>query len=1214
MLGDFTQRDEIQTPIPSANTKLPHQEFSIPDIMDQVSTIEQYLVQEVPFDSSELQINMGKDSNLIFLEENSIKFWSLRGKKIVNEITQFEMVELIKSTVYFLIIQISSFRYQILDPFSFTKLFEVQGKARLCECTSTKDVILITESNGQIIAIDFTNNKDIHVQTYSPQDKQLREVFTKLSISNDGKTFCAFEMKSKNAVVFGVQPLHEIWREELIVDQEDLQDIQKLMTISDDNLYICLRNSVKKGVNYYSMTDSTLILSIESMHVNPINQILNWNNGKKIITCSKDKKIKIWNLSTKQLDLSFPPQHLSSVEALVLSNNQKFMFSCSLDMTVGVWCMKRFKLLAQLNSTIKINDLQFSDDQSYLVAFGEKSKIQYWKLEENSESVKIGIDISYLNECIVTPNGEYVVTTNLSKMLMEIWSTLTKSCRESGELIRWSTKTQADTGIYSHSDDIIDIVIDTNDKFIYTMGYTKGKFYKWEVESMTQILVLDLGVDLKTDQIVSKIGNLDYSPGTISITLDSQFAVVCQGWNSSKVFVLYLETLQTFKILEDHKETGVWFVAPTPDGLYVITRNYQETIIWDAKTFNYILFVDEKFIMLLSDHKICRAFLHDGFFKLWSAKTAAQLSDDFPQSQENMIGEGDEQKSLLKISGPFNSLVPLIIKNLMQTVKSEQRQYVKALQDNFILPYKLNILHFFAFYNNPHSLTSALDQGTIYTRDYLGKSPLEYSIDRMSQECTDILLGYIMKRENIYQKMKEQELIKLVNFGPSNLLQFFENAVFTEEKNVPPYGSIVGGNCTFLLTKGAILENYDCKLMLNSKIPESQQKPLLFKSLKIKYNLEPGSLSSIILHQSLQDTNSKEIFTSEAVNRILEYKWNKVKQFAYIQCSVYFLFVALIIAHSISYKDRIELVIAILAFGFIFIGWELFQLILNYRSYFGEIWNVLDIGRVILIVWYCLTALVNISNDKSAVDKENRIVLGVLNLLVFLRILSYFRLNQSSRVLIRLIIEVCRDMVSFTLLLFLSIVGFAITFNIIQSNDSDEDTLRGNLGLYYRLIYGDFGMIADDTGTALWIVFIGSSFFITLIMMNLLIAIMSDTYDRVMNDITSTDGWELNQLILEQESMMFWKRNKGEPMYLHWVTYTGGSSQSLWEGRIAAIHQSLQQEQGSLSEDVKTIVKELSDIKSQLQSHSRDVNMRFEEHRKKLEKIRSFHPQKSILI
>jgi hypothetical protein len=43
-----------------------------------------------------------------------------------------------------------------------------------------------------------------------------------------------------------------------------------------------------------------------------------------------------------------------------------------------------------------------------------------------------------------------------------------------------------------------------------------------------------------------------------------------------------------------------------------------------------------------------------------------------------------------------------------------------------------------------------------------------------------------------------------------------------------------------------------------------------------------------------------------------------------------------------------------------------------------------------------------------------------------------------------------------------------------------------------------------------------------LIMLNLLIAIMSDTYERVTTGMIEAEYKELNSLILEQENLMFW--------------------------------------------------------------------------------------------
>ena len=54
------------------------------------------------------------------------------------------------------------------------------------------------------------------------------------------------------------------------------------------------------------------------------------------------------------------------------------------------------------------------------------------------------------------------------------------------------------------------------------------------------------------------------------------------------------------------------------------------------------------------------------------------------------------------------------------------------------------------------------------------------------------------------------------------------------------------------------------------------------------------------------------------------------------------------------------------------------------------------------------------------------------------------------------------------------------------------------------------------------------SIFMPLVMLNLLIAIMSDTYERVSNSMIEADGKELNSLIIEQEKMLYWRRLKNE--------------------------------------------------------------------------------------
>lgn len=93
-------------------------------------------------------------------------------------------------------------------------------------------------------------------------------------------------------------------------------------------------------------------------------------------------------------------------------------------------------------------------------------------------------------------------------------------------------------------------------------------------------------------------------------------------------------------------------------------------------------------------------------------------------------------------------------------------------------------------------------------------------------------------------------------------------------------------------------------------------------------------------------------------------------------------------------------------------------------------------------------------------------------------------------------------------------------------------------------MHGDFSY--DDYSPAQWVLFVISSVFMPLVMLNLLIAIMSDTFERVTNSMVEADGRELNSMILEQEAMLFWNKNKNEKSFLHWAVYTEGGDSEKW--------------------------------------------------------------------
>ena len=117
------------------------------------------------------------------------------------------------------------------------------------------------------------------------------------------------------------------------------------------------------------------------------------------------------------------------------------------------------------------------------------------------------------------------------------------------------------------------------------------------------------------------------------------------------------------------------------------------------------------------------------------------------------------------------------------------------------------------------------------------------------------------------------------------------------------------------------------------------------------------------------------------------------------------------------------------------------------------------------------------------------------------------RIFESTGYLIRMIIQVCVDMRHFLLILLLTLIAFgegiqAISDELELSSNPEEKGFTGYLGgvgYAYRGVLGDFNV--DDFNTMapfyLSVLFIFSTVLNSIIMMNLLIAIISESFSNI---------------------------------------------------------------------------------------------------------------------
>lgn len=112
---------------------------------------------------------------------------------------------------------------------------------------------------------------------------------------------------------------------------------------------------------------------------------------------------------------------------------------------------------------------------------------------------------------------------------------------------------------------------------------------------------------------------------------------------------------------------------------------------------------------------------------------------------------------------------------------------------------------------------------------------------------------------------------------------------------MPSFGKIKKEPVTYLATQSALLE-HDYNLMVDD-IVDTEAQPIEFKCTRFKYCFIQGSRDSLNFHQSLLDTDNYSIFQSEVIQRILHYKWQSVKKFAYIQGSIMAIFLIIMFVH-----------------------------------------------------------------------------------------------------------------------------------------------------------------------------------------------------------------------------------------------------------------------------------------------------------------------------
>ncbi|CDW71585.1 UNKNOWN [Stylonychia lemnae] len=290
--------------------------------------------------------------------------------------------------------------------------------------------------------------------------------------------------------------------------------------------------------------------------------------------------------------------------------------------------------------------------------------------------------------------------------------------------------------------------------------------------------------------------------------------------------------------------------------------------------------------------------------------------------------------------------------------------------------------------------------------------------------------------------------------------------------------------------------------------------------------------------RSLQDVEGYGFFTNRAIMQIVDFNFPYVKHalmtHSVIPFAVYHL-LSVIYMNAI-YETRNEsegYQIANITFGIILIGFSFYFLCSEIRQcinigmvrYFDTFWNYVDILAPISVLIVQGFSIVD-KEDMHISNAANRYLLAISTLLMWIKFISNLRIFEKTNYLIRMVYEVITDMGIFLFVYAVTVAAFGDAFLRISSGNEKDDQFISSFAhafLYaYSMTLGGFE--TDKFGTIavelVWLLWVMCTIIGMIVMLNLLIAIISGSHEKVIQNQLGAQYKEMAELILENSYLV----------------------------------------------------------------------------------------------
>lgn len=209
-------------------------------------------------------------------------------------------------------------------------------------------------------------------------------------------------------------------------------------------------------------------------------------------------------------------------------------------------------------------------------------------------------------------------------------------------------------------------------------------------------------------------------------------------------------------------------------------------------------------------------------------------------------------------------------------------------------------------------------------------------------------------------------------------------------------------------------------------------------------------------------------------------------------------------------------------------------------AFFRNVWTWLVLSQILLVELTVVMYLMRLPHV--------RMMAAILSVVTWTRLLFYLRAHKETGALVRMILEIAKDMRYFLLILVLMIFGFANAVFVLLHNSYDETgnditpashstIFRSAVQMYAGIMGASEFDVYDKSPNAwlLWCLYVLFTLMVFIIMLNLLIALMGDSHERVNNQRAQARQTELAGIVVNIETEMRVQPHNVHVFFPKWV-------------------------------------------------------------------------------